>query len=119
MGVGMHSIVTMGILCSEWISVAYIFMHQKPMDKEEERIFCAYHTGATIQTAGVVGSVDFFLLKWKCLVAFGFKVKSMVFLASSKFISTSFSTANLMRYNKQASYLQPSCQPHGPPWLTT
>ena len=31
---------------------------------------------ATIQTAGVTGIMDFLLLKWKCVIAFGFKVKS-------------------------------------------
>ena len=40
--------------------------------------------GGTIQTAGMVGSIDFLLMKQKCMVAFGFEVKSLVFLASVK-----------------------------------
>ena len=42
--------------------------------------------GATILTAGVVGSVGFLLSKQKCIVAFGFRVEPLVLLASSKFI---------------------------------
>ena len=43
------------------------------------------------------GECGLLAVETKCVVAFSFEVESLVFLASSKFILASFSTANLMR----------------------